>query len=67
VGRLDERQMGMDFLDLGDLLVIVALFFSIMIVIFECAERRRESRRERRLLDAIEREYEAYFQIGHVS
>jgi hypothetical protein len=27
-------------------------------------ERRREGRREQRLLDAIEREYESFFQIG---
>jgi hypothetical protein len=58
--------MGMEAIDLGDLLVIIALFFSTMIVIFECAERRREGRRERRMLEAIEREYEAYFRIRHV-
>lgn len=58
--------MGIAFLDLGDLLVVIALFFAVMIVIFECAERRRESRRERRLLDAIEREYELYFQTRQV-
>ena len=58
--------MGTDFLDLGDLLVVVALFFATMIVLFECAERRREWKREQRLLDAIEREYQAYFRIGRV-
>lgn len=58
--------MGIAFLDLGDLLVVIAVFFAMMIVIFECAERRREGRRERRLLDAIEREYEAYFQVRRV-
>lgn len=58
--------MGIAFLDLGDLLVVIALFFATMIVIFECAERRREVRRERRVLDAIEREYEAHFQIRRV-
>lgn len=58
--------MGIGFLDLGDLLVVIALFFATMIVIFECAERRREGKRERRLLDAIEREYEAYFEIRRV-
>jgi hypothetical protein len=58
--------MLLEFLDLGDLLLVVALFFATMIVIFEFAERRRESRREQRLLDAIEREYEQYFQIGRV-
>jgi hypothetical protein len=56
----------MDALDLGDLLVIIALFFSTMIVVFECAERRREGRRERRLLEAIEREYEAFFGVGRI-
>jgi hypothetical protein len=58
--------MLLEFLDLGDLLLVVALFFATMIVIFEFAERRRESRREQRLLEAIEREYEQYFQIGRV-
>jgi len=58
--------MGMGFLDLGDLLLATALFFAFMIVIFEFAERRRESRREQQLLDAIEREYQSYFQIGRV-
>ena len=56
----------MSFLDLGDMLLAIALFFATMIVIFECAERRREGRREQQLLDAIEREYETYFQIGRV-
>jgi hypothetical protein len=54
------------FLDLGDLLLAISLFFASMIVIFEFAERRRESRREQRVLDAIEREYEQYFEIGRV-
>ena len=58
--------MGLSFLDLGDLLLAIALFFATMIVIFEFAERRRESRREQRLLDAIEREYRTYFQTGGV-
>jgi hypothetical protein len=58
--------MGLSFLDLGDMLLAIALFFAAMIVIFECAERRREGRREQRVLDAIEREYETYFQIGRV-
>ena len=58
--------MGVSFLDLGDLLLVIALFFAFMIVIFEFAERRRETRREQQLLDAIEREYQAYFQIRGV-
>ncbi len=53
--------MGITLPDLGDLLFGVALFFATMIVVFECAERRREGRRERRILDAIEREYEELF------
>ena len=56
--------MGTEFLDLGDLLLAVSIFFAMMIVIFECMERRREGRREQRLLDAIEREYQTFFQIG---
>ena len=56
----------MGFLDLGDLLLATALFFAFMIVIFEFAERRRESRREQQLLYAIELEYQSYFQIGRV-
>ncbi|MBV9762111.1 MAG: hypothetical protein JO340_16225 [Acidobacteriaceae bacterium] len=59
-------QMGLSFLDLGDLLLVIALFFALLIVLFESAERRRESRREKRLLDAIEREYEIYFQTERV-
>ena len=58
--------MLLGLLDLGDLLLVIALFFATMIVLFEFAERRRESRREQRLLDAIEREYEQYFEIGRV-
>lgn len=58
--------MGMNFLDLGDLLLAVAVFFAVMIVVFECAERRREGRREQRLLEAIEHEYEAYFRVSRL-
>jgi hypothetical protein len=61
-----ECEMLLGLLDLGDLLLVIALFFATMIVIFEFAERRRESRREQLLLDAIEREYEQYFEIRHV-
>jgi flagellar biogenesis protein FliO len=66
VFALAGATMEMSFLDLGDLLLAIALFFATMIVIFEFAERRRESRREQQLLDAIEREYEAFFQIERV-
>jgi hypothetical protein len=54
-------------LDLGDLLVAITLVFLSMIVILEFAERRRESRREQRLLDAIQREYEQFFQTERSS
>jgi len=50
--------------DIGDLLVIVAVFFSALIVLFETLERRREGRREQRLLDAIEQEYNAFRHLG---
>lgn len=52
----------MAFIDLGDLLLLVALLFSSLIIGAEWLQRRRESRRERMLLDAIEAEYRAYFQ-----
>jgi hypothetical protein len=50
--------------DIGDLLVIIALLFTGLIVLFETLERRREGLREQRLLDAIEREYQAFRQLG---
>jgi len=53
-----------DSVDLGDMVLYFALFFAIMIVIFEGIERRRDGAREQRLLDAIEREYEAYRRLG---
>ncbi len=52
--------------DLGDLVVLSALFFAFLIVIFECLERRREGERERELLDAIDREYQAYRRLGRL-
>jgi hypothetical protein len=58
--------MGLEFLDLGDLLLSVAVLFTTLIVVFECVERRRESRRERRMLDAIESEYRAWFRMGQL-
>lgn len=56
--------MRTDFPDLGDLLLALSIFFASMIVIFECLERRREGKREQRLLDAIEREYQTFFHVG---
>ncbi len=52
----------MSFMDLGNLLLAIALLFSSLMVAFEWIQRRRESERERRLLEAIEAEYQAYFQ-----
>jgi sensor c-di-GMP phosphodiesterase-like protein len=46
--------------DLGNLIVSIALLFSFLIVLLEWLGRRRERQRERRLLDAIDREYWAY-------
>jgi hypothetical protein len=50
--------------DIGDLLVIIALLFSALIVLFETLERRREGLREQRTLDAIEQEYKAFRRLG---
>jgi len=52
-----------DVLGLGNLLFALALLFTALIVVFEFLERRREGRRERRILDEIEREYQAYFHL----
>jgi protein-S-isoprenylcysteine O-methyltransferase Ste14 len=58
--------LGLKFLDLGNLLLGVALLFGTLIIVFESIERRRESRRERSLLAAIEAEYRAYFRMGRL-
>ena len=55
----------MSFVDLGDLLLAVALLFTVLIVAFEWAERRRENRRRDVLLSKIEAEYQAYCRMGH--
>ena len=55
-----------DILGLGNLLLAMAVLFSFLIVLFECLERRREGRRERRVLDEIEREYEAFCRMGRL-
>ncbi len=52
-------------IDIGDLLLVIALVFSVLILLFEALERRRENRREEILLEAIAREYAAYRQLGH--
>jgi protein-S-isoprenylcysteine O-methyltransferase Ste14 len=58
--------LSLKFLDLGNLLLGVALLFGSLIIVFESIERRRESRRERSLLDAIEAEYRAYYRMGRL-
>jgi protein-S-isoprenylcysteine O-methyltransferase Ste14 len=58
--------LSLKFLDLGNLLLGVALLFGTLIIVFEWIERRRESRRERTLLDAIEAEYRAYYRMGRL-
>ncbi|HEY6988212.1 MAG TPA: hypothetical protein VH369_07510 [Bryobacteraceae bacterium] len=52
--------------DLGNLIFAIALLFSTLIVLIECLQRRRDSERERRLLDTIEREYWAYRRLGRL-
>jgi protein-S-isoprenylcysteine O-methyltransferase Ste14 len=55
-----------DVLGLGNLLLEMTLFFTSLIVIFEWVEVQRAGKRERRLLDEIEREYEAYCRMGRL-
>jgi protein-S-isoprenylcysteine O-methyltransferase Ste14 len=55
-----------DVLGLGSLLLEMTVLFAVLILIFEWRERQREGRRERRLLDEIEREYEAYCRMGRL-
>jgi len=45
---------------------MIALLFTALIVLFETLERRRKSRREQRILDAIEREYHAFTRLGRL-
>ena len=52
--------------DIGNLLFLLTLFFTLLIVLFEALERRREARRERMLLDAVDREYRAFRQLGRL-
>ena len=51
-------------IDLGDLLLAIALLFGSLIVLSETSERRRELRREQQLLDSIDAEYHAYSRLG---
>lgn len=55
-----------DVLGLGNLLLEMTLFFALLIVIFEWLEVQREGKRERRLLDEIEREFEVYCRMGRL-
>jgi hypothetical protein len=52
--------------DIGDLLFLLTVLFTSLIVLFEALERRREARRERLLLDEIEREYRAFRHFGRL-
>ncbi|HEY7208732.1 MAG TPA: hypothetical protein VH477_00555 [Bryobacteraceae bacterium] len=58
--------MGLEFVDLGALLLAVALVLTALILAFESVERRRESRRERNLLAAIDAEYRLYCRMGRL-
>jgi protein-S-isoprenylcysteine O-methyltransferase Ste14 len=55
-----------DVLGLGSLLLEIAVLFAVLIVVFEWRERLRDGKRERRLLDEIEREYQAYCRMGRL-
>ncbi len=61
-----SQPLGMHLPDLGNLLLGIAVTFAVLIVGFEWAERRRESRRERLLLEDIEREYELFLRTGRL-
>jgi len=50
--------------DIGDLLVLITVSFTVLILLFETLERRREGRREQRILDAIEQEYHLFRRLG---
>ena len=63
---IDSQALGMHLPDLGNLLLGIAVMFGVLIVGFEFAERRRESKRERLLLDAIEQEYELFLRTGRL-
>jgi hypothetical protein len=52
--------------DIGDLLVCITLSFAALILLFETLERRREGRREQRILDAIEQEYHHFRRLGRL-
>ena len=64
--RNKDAGMQLSLPDIGDLLVLIALLFTALIVLFETLERRREGRREQRILDAIEREYHLFTRLGRL-
>jgi hypothetical protein len=55
-----------DVLGLGNLLLEMTALFALLIIIFEWLEVQREGKREKRLLDEIEREFEAYCRMGRL-
>jgi hypothetical protein len=56
--------VNIDLPDFGDLLFFLTVIFSSLIVLFEILERRREGRRQQRILQDIEQEYEAFRRLG---
>ena len=66
-GGITDLRVVVDMLpDLGNMIFGIAVLFASLIVAFEWLERRRECNREQRLLDAIEREYRLYRQMGRL-
>jgi len=61
-----DAGMQLSLPDIGDLLVLIALLFTALILLFETLERRREGQREQRILDAIEQEYHAFTRLGRL-
>jgi hypothetical protein len=55
-----------DVLGLGNLLLEMTALFALLIIILEWLEVQREGKREKRLLDEIEREFEAYCRMGRL-
>jgi hypothetical protein len=55
-----------DVLGLGNLLLEMTALFALLIIILEWLEMQREGKREKRLLDEIEREFEAYCRMGRL-
>lgn len=52
--------------DIGDLLVALTLLFSALMIVVALIENRKAGKRERRLLNAIDEEYRAFFQLGRL-